>query len=490
MREIRTGICRKVQKDHRGMSLVEVIVAITILGIVAVPVLHSLTTAMVYNQKARTRQEMTLTAESIMETFKGYDLETLKEQFDSRSVSIQGLQGSNYNCTPDTSYDPEKDYLFEIFGLLDEEGEVSDVDVKITATPKGTETVMVPNNAEATREAVFTGNLEFDENALQKAKNDFRKDERKSDFGTYLAANYSDAVARIGNDVFTIKDDIDKIYDTSSGIFFVENCVELLERQLEFKIERVTSSDGDEFHVTPTLVYTYCIKDYPYYVLAEEGAETSPSDEYGGTDTDSGNVAQKIKENDPPNNKIRYPKEGDEPLKIEIDISSVCTNGMIYKNPTTAGLDSLFVYYYPQYDIQDTIVIDNSAQIDDFKCYILKQNANITPPTLEAKENTYRPTVKIGTHGMTMKVFHNLDVNLGDITKRVGGGADGISHGVEKISYYYKEPTDPATDPNLGEFEAFLSDEKRTLYYELTIEVLKNGNSIAELKGSMNEPIK
>ena len=81
MREIRTGICRKVQKDHRGMSLVEVIVAITILGIVAVPVLHSLTTAMVYNQKARTRQEMTLTAESIMETFKGYDLPILFERF-------------------------------------------------------------------------------------------------------------------------------------------------------------------------------------------------------------------------------------------------------------------------------------------------------------------------------------------------------------------------------------------------------------------------
>lgn len=78
--------------NNKGMSLVEVIVAITILGLVAVPVLHSLTTAMVYNAKARNRQEMTLTAESIMETFKGYDLDELKVRFSTGGAGIEGIR--------------------------------------------------------------------------------------------------------------------------------------------------------------------------------------------------------------------------------------------------------------------------------------------------------------------------------------------------------------------------------------------------------------
>ncbi len=465
--------------NNRGMSLVEVIIAITILGIVAVPVLHSLTTAMVYNQKARIRQEMTLTAESIMETFKGYDLETLKKKFDADSVDIQGLKGDSYECTPDTPYAPEQEYVFEISKLLDAEGNPSDVDVKITATPNGVETVMVPDKAETTREAIFTGKPELDAEALQKAKEAFKTDENKSDFGDYLVANYADAVARSGNDVITIKDDIDKVYEASSGIFFVEQYVKLLERRLEFKIEQ-SGTSGDEYHVTSKMVYKYCIEKYPYYVLDEEESGTATTDLYGGTDTDSGNVSQQIKENDPPNNKIRYPAT--DGLEVE-----VTTDEMIYKNPTTAGLDSLFVYYYPQYDVDmDKIVIDNDALIEDFKCYIFKQSANIPKPTLEVKDGTYKPTVKIIEHGKKMKVFHNLEINLGDTAKKVTGGASGIEDNanVKKISYY-KAPN-AALDP---EWLTAGLVEKKTLSYKITLEMWQNGNLITQLDGSMNEPI-
>ena len=83
---------RKTKLNNGGMSLVEVIISITILAVVAIPVLHSLTTAMVYNTKARIRQEMTLKAESIMESFKGYSLKELNEMFKSGS-GIAGLPG-------------------------------------------------------------------------------------------------------------------------------------------------------------------------------------------------------------------------------------------------------------------------------------------------------------------------------------------------------------------------------------------------------------
>lgn len=483
---------RKLYRDAQGMSLVEVIIAITILGLVAVPVLHSLTTAMVYNQKARNRQEMTLTAESIMETFKGYDLETFKTQFDSGNVPILGVTASSYSPTTTKSVglssgENATEYGFMIKGLDMGNGQQL-YDVRITATPNSLETVMVPDKAETTREAIYKGDLSLDANALQKAKEEVRTNATiKSGFGDFLAAECSDAVARVGNDVFTIKDDIDKVYDASAGDFFVEKHVELLGRRMEFKIEQDAS---DKYRVTSTLVYTYCINEYPYYVLEEESSGVAPSDEYDGEDTQQGNLSQGIREN-MPNNKIRYPKAGEEPLRV-----ALATDEVIYENPTTAKLDSLFVYYYPQYDFEDTIVIDNDALIDDFRCYILKQGDGSKTPTLEAKENSYKPIVDIKHNGKKMKVFHNLDVNLCDNTKRTGG-ADRITSApsnVEKISYY----KDPASlDPNELE-TAFSGSEKKTLFYKLKVEMFSSGAldadpdavPITQLDGSMNEPIK
>ena len=66
--------------NNSGMSLVEVIVAMTIFAIVTVPVLHALTTSAVYNQKARRRQNVTALAESVMENFKGYSIDSLENE--------------------------------------------------------------------------------------------------------------------------------------------------------------------------------------------------------------------------------------------------------------------------------------------------------------------------------------------------------------------------------------------------------------------------
>ena len=74
-------------KKHRrrlsnsGMSLVEVVIAMAILSIVVVGVMQSLTMAMVYNKKARTKQDTTIKAESIMELFKGYNMDELYKMF-------------------------------------------------------------------------------------------------------------------------------------------------------------------------------------------------------------------------------------------------------------------------------------------------------------------------------------------------------------------------------------------------------------------------
>ena len=67
--------------NNRGMSLIEILVAIAILAIVTGPILHSFVTAIKLNAKAKENQRATTAAQSIMEGFKAYDLEELCWQF-------------------------------------------------------------------------------------------------------------------------------------------------------------------------------------------------------------------------------------------------------------------------------------------------------------------------------------------------------------------------------------------------------------------------
>lgn len=78
-RKLGKRICGR-RLNNGGMSLVEVVVAMTIFAVVTVPVLHALTTSAYYNQKARKRQNVTALAESVMENFKGYSLDSLENE--------------------------------------------------------------------------------------------------------------------------------------------------------------------------------------------------------------------------------------------------------------------------------------------------------------------------------------------------------------------------------------------------------------------------
>ena len=484
----------KLHKDKRGMSLVEVIIAITILALVAVPVLHSLTTSMVYNKKARNRQEMTLTAESIMETFKGYDLDTLKDRFSGGTIwgvvgiegvvyeSVDGNSGYRYTTTSiPFGTEIADEYQFCIEDMKADDGQL--YDVKITATPNSVEKIMVPDNMETTRDAIYKGDQTLDTSALQKAKEDFRNNQQ-SDLADYFAANYSDAVFKEGDNIITIKDEINKIFETSAGSFFAENYVKLHEKKMTFEIV----ANGSDYEVRPKMYYSYYMDGYPYYVRAE--AASMPDDEYpdesrtpGTPNPSSGAIVEHE-----PDSTIRYPAGGGF-LEFEVDLSSAYPDGHFYKNPTTAGLDRLFVYYYPQYNLDpgcDTIVINNQAGIPDFQCYILKQRAeNINDTQMSTKEEHYVGNVDIINSALGFKVFHNFDDNIGGKASTTpGGNISGVNED-QKISY--TKPTTPGSD--ITELMENFS-EAEVLSYKLKLEVTQNGRTVTTLESSMNERIK
>lgn len=69
------------QLNNAGMTLVELLVAIAILGIIVVPFLHAFISSIRTNAKARENLRVTTVAQDITEGFKAYDMEELCYQY-------------------------------------------------------------------------------------------------------------------------------------------------------------------------------------------------------------------------------------------------------------------------------------------------------------------------------------------------------------------------------------------------------------------------
>lgn len=69
------------QKQNKGFTLIEVLIAITILGIIVIPLLHAFVTSANVNAKSKRIMDATTLAQNIMEEFKASSLEGMLEQF-------------------------------------------------------------------------------------------------------------------------------------------------------------------------------------------------------------------------------------------------------------------------------------------------------------------------------------------------------------------------------------------------------------------------
>lgn len=67
--------------DHAGFSLIELLIAVTILSIIAVPLLHMFVTSSGINAKSKRIHSATMAAQDIMEGLKAYTLEEVRAQF-------------------------------------------------------------------------------------------------------------------------------------------------------------------------------------------------------------------------------------------------------------------------------------------------------------------------------------------------------------------------------------------------------------------------
>lgn len=450
---------RKKKLNNSGMSLVEVIISITILAIVVIPVLHSLTSAMVYNSKARIRQEMTLKAESIMESFKGYSLEELNTMFTPADPSnpttapgLAGLTGVGY--TPagpatflDTAPAAGTAFTFGISDLTDVKGNLYKVEIK--AISNGEEDVLMMDNMDAAHDAIYNAGPErtYDKEARSKAWQHFLSSNYDQDLANELISR--DALDSTGNPINR------SMVDSNA-----ESYLELVDRTMTFNIN--TDGSGN-YIVTAQMVYQYRIVDYPYY---EKMSVTNPTDPYpdGTTPTipEIGFVGEQ--------KELTFPLSGYYQYTVDMGLPG----DKLYEKAEQP--ERLFVYYYPQYDLnkKDIIEINNNAGIDDFSCYIIKQCAkdmNMTRIAIE--ENGYQAKLVAGVNADKCRIYHNFDQNI-------GGGS---SHVLPVISGAF------------GKVDSFTGSadlqKKKTISYKLELTIKNAADTVVtSLNSSKIEKIK
>lgn len=85
---------------NAGFSLVELLIAVTILAIIVVPLLHMFVTSTKINVKSRQTLRATTVAQDIMEGLKAYTLEEVSEQF----APPEGMSGDAFHYPSDGFY--------------------------------------------------------------------------------------------------------------------------------------------------------------------------------------------------------------------------------------------------------------------------------------------------------------------------------------------------------------------------------------------------
>ena len=82
--------------NNKGMSLVELLIAVTILAIIVVPLLHSFVSSARINRKAKITQKLTTMGQDVMEGLKAYNVEDLAYEFDYPTVSSCNAHPSGF----------------------------------------------------------------------------------------------------------------------------------------------------------------------------------------------------------------------------------------------------------------------------------------------------------------------------------------------------------------------------------------------------------
>ena len=519
----------KRKLNNEGMSLVEVIISITILSVVVVPVMHALTSAAYYNLRARNRQNVTFVAESLMETFKGYDIFDSENQLKSTTTpegdthieaqdtlewlfsddgksnlagkigaeeigevksNIGSIRGNLINAG-------SNDVVFNITDMKAEDGKV--YDVEITAHPEGTQEIFEIDNFSRKTDAIFVGPLHEDDNqVITYIRNDFLENHCQpvgststgGDAGGGSGAGTTDDFMKAMQKVDVRGDEL-TTDDIADGL--KDEYIKVKKRELTYIVNSATD-------VKCEIKYTYSIDKIDYLKLNEsESSVTPPS---SSTAEGEGGI-EREPDSDVEADQAYTLVEGAEVADLGADVTGVDFTGfsMIESKPYDDGMgdleptegndmfDKLYIYYYPAYSYLNTIWSDCDPESIEIKVesgavsdpdaiidfYLIKQKIADSAVALdyEGEDLEYKPTVSAEILATLAKanLYHNLSDNI-----------------------YGNRPHDLVSPSGFTEAKGYndaqLTKKKKVLVYTVTIVISdKAGNKVSEITGSMNEKL-
>ena len=473
--------------NNSGMTLVEVIISITILSIVVVPTLHALTSAMTYNARARRRQELTLSGESIMESFKGYDIETLKLMFSSAytpdpatytgpvidshgdgKVKYAGIAekvfngsatGGTYNFTESGGV-----YTFTIDGLTTETGR--QYNMQIIADPAEPEELFhVVNTKESDANVLcdILWNEEISGASIEQAALTDIKNNYYSDLISALNADLQSKGPEEPSDCA-----VDEAGNPITDAYLEANLntgnIVIHDRELEFEIGST--------EIRTKLTYRYYVTGVPYYKPVHPPGIV---DEYEG-------VAPPVTIGGTLEYLSRFPETADTYKTITETVNTVSMVSAL-----TAD-DNVYLYYFPNYDMQeDKVIINNNSGVA-LDCYLVKQRAgNVSETWTTTHEQGYKVKVE-KTGGNDVNLYHNLNENVGKPSSTVPEPE--IATSFKNGSEYKGEDLAEVLNSS-GAVAHKAADSKykdKILSYELTLNITDtSGNLVTTLNSTMNE---
>lgn len=364
----KTGVQIK-KLDNKGMTLIELIIAVAILVLAAIPLVYGFISSAKYNAKARIKHQTTAVAQTIIEDFKANPMELMVQGAMSTPATLANINFSNLVFADGGS----NNYTF---ALNDAMYEGIAYDCNISVTPRSNAVavgdVVKFNDVADGRDAVYTANRDMDAMAYERIL---------KEICTYWDTQEGAVIAHNTSEVYT-------------------DCVEIKKREMKFAISQ-SGNGTSPVKATVQVFYTFQVTDHPYQ----------------RTDGSMGtfDITETVYE---------YPLDGSETASPMVIFDN---DGVTYDDGQNHYLEKLIIYYYPAYkrvpsgvsnviDTDNDVITITNTSAHAVQSYIYKQkNPYLSEARLSNCEVVYAPKIVLSNSSDSL-----MDDNFGENISEYG----------------------------------------------------------------------
>lgn len=377
---------RKHNIGNKGMSLVEVIVAVVLLSIVIIPVLQSFVYSARANSRARTLQKATVAAQTIMENYKAYPVEDICQQFVSDTFMVGSGTGVNYHETVHDLAGGQHIYMIDNISYGN-----SIYDAQIRLTP---------------RSAPISVNAYQDSDSYCDAVYMVETDNAHRVYETVV----NEAQARWS--ALSKADTEPEYYDVKQLNF---------DRRVEIYVD-----ETPEGKITVKVKEVYSFQTYFRYI-------DDTGHPHGGAEDDPNNAVQfwgyAMPDADNPGGPFIMRYNPDWATEVSPPMITIYDNSSTFaESGGRAVLKNIYFYFYPLYVTSasdhwingDIITVDSNgytrADGEKLNFYAIKQKSPISATELEVREAAAYNSERINfTLKGQLMMYDNLNVNVGRV---------------------------------------------------------------------------